>query len=332
MHNKAYEGEYQGEKAVWLQSGNFEAAVLPEIGANLIAYRETASGYKMIREPRPAEMDTFKRNPAVFGIPVLFPPNRYEDGLITVNGCQYVFPVNEEATGNHLHGFFFNRPWTNVQYGTDERESFVELSERVDIHHEVYQYFPHHFEISLRYALSADNGLTQRVKVTNLGNVLMPCLLGLHTSVNAPFAPESSKADCSFTVTIGNRWELNERMLPTGAVQQLDENEEKMKNEGVSPFFAAMNNHYSAEPQNGTNRMVLTDNREKVKLIYDAGTKYKHWMIWNNNLSGSFFCPEPQINMVNAPNLKLPAETTGLFMIAPGEAWSETSRLYLEKA
>ncbi len=331
MQNKAFEGEYQGEKAVWLQSGSLQAAVLPEIGANLIAYRETASGYKMIREPLPEEMETFKQNPGVFGIPVLFPPNRYEDGLITVNGCQYVFPVNEQATGNHLHGFFFNRPWTKVEYGADERESYVELSERVDVDHEVYQYFPHHFELSIRYTLS-DNGLTQQAKVTNLGNVPMPCMLGFHTAVNAPFAADSTKSDCSFTVTIGDRWELDERMLPTGNVQPLDENEMKMKKEGVSPFFAAMDNHYSAEPQNGSNRMVLTDNREKVKLIYDVGTKYKHWMIWNSNAAGSFFCPEPQINMVNAPNLKLPEETTGLLLVAPGEVWTETSRLYLEKA
>ena len=54
--------------------------------------------------------------------------------------------------------------------------------------------------------------------------------------------------------------------------------------------------------------MVLTDKRVGVRFIYDAGTGYKQWMIWNDNAEGGFFCPEPQMNMVNAPNLSLPAD------------------------
>ena len=42
------------------------------------------------------------------------------------------------------------------------------------------------------------------------------------------------------------------------------------------------------------------------------------------------FCPEPQINLVNAPNVDLPADDIGLFGLAPGEIWEATSRLYLK--
>lgn len=328
---KAFEDTYQGEKAVWLQAGRYEAAVLPEIGANLIAFRDTASGYRFLREPALEEMDSFKALPYAHGIPVLFPPNRFEDGKFPWNGATYRFPLNEDKLGNHLHGFLYNIPWTVEQYGTTANSSYVTLAQMVDASHPVYRYWPHAFTFRLTYTLTED-GLGQHVLIRNDGPELMPCLLAFHTAINAPFAPGSTADDCSFMMTIGKRREMNERMLPTGKFQPLKPEEETMKSGGLSPFFEPMDNHYTVEPQNGRNRMELTDARLGVKLIYDAGTSYKHWMIWNNNATGGFFCPEPQTNLVNAPNLDLPSEETGLFSLAQGEIWEATSRLYCIKA
>ncbi|MNW64565.1 hypothetical protein D3C74_428610 [compost metagenome] len=65
------------------------------------------------------------------------------------------------------------------------------------------------------------------------------------------------------------------------------------------------------------------------KLVYDVGTSYKHWMIWNNNACNEFFCPEPQMNLVNAPNVEgISAEESGLVGLQPGELYEQTSRLY----
>jgi aldose 1-epimerase len=64
-------------------------------------------------------------------------------------------------------------------------------------------------------------------------------------------------------------------------------------------------------------------------LVYDAGSSYKQWMIWNNKANPGFFCcPEPQVNLVNAPNMEMPPEDIGLFALAPGELLEETSLLY----
>jgi aldose 1-epimerase len=52
-------------------------------------------------------------------------------------------------------------------------------------------------------------------------------------------------------------------------------------------------------------------------------------MIWNHFKRGEFFCPEPQMNLVNAPNMDLPAEEIGLKSLAPGEIWEETGRIYV---
>jgi len=325
----AYEGTYQGEKAVWLKAGRYEAAVLPEIGGNCIAFRDTETGYRFLHEPTPEEMESFKARPWIHGIPILMPPNRYEDGKFPWNGKTYQFPVNEASTGNHLHGFVSDTPWEVEDYGQSKHESFVTVTLTVGEGHPVYAYLPHKFTLKLRYSLSAD-GLSQQLFVRNDGSDRMPCLIAFHTAVNAPFAQGGSAKDYRVKLTIGDRWELSERMLPTGRFQPLTAEEEQLRGEGVYPFYAAMDNHYTAVPQNGRNRMELTDTKLGVTLVYDVGASYKQWMIWNNGATEGFFCPEPQINLVNAPNVSLPADEIGLFSLEPGEIWEESARLYVK--
>jgi aldose 1-epimerase len=323
----AHETTFNGEKAICLQYGRYEAIALPECGGNLIAFRDTEAGFHFLHEPAADEMDAFFAKPTSYGIPFLFPPNRYEDGKFPWNGKVYQFPINETERNNHLHGFFHQIPWKVESFYSNSFESRLTMVQTVDPDHSAYTYFPHTFTIRLSYALS-ENGLHQHVMVKNEGDEPMPCLLAFHTAINVPFAKDSSPEDYRLKVTIGNRWEMNERMLPTGRFQPLSEQEEQMKNEGVYPFFAAMDNHYTAAPVNGSNRMELTDLRLIVTRVYDAGTAYRNWMIWNNNATVGFFCPEPQINVVNAPNTKLSKEESGLISLQPGEIWEETSRLY----
>ncbi len=45
MINKSYQGLYFKESAIYLQAGKYEAIVLPEIGGNLIAFRDTERPY-----------------------------------------------------------------------------------------------------------------------------------------------------------------------------------------------------------------------------------------------------------------------------------------------
>ncbi|GGG12006.1 aldose 1-epimerase [Paenibacillus aceti] len=327
--NQAFRGDYQGEPAVWLRYGKYEAALLPGIGGNLIAFRDIEHGYRFLREPAEGEMEDFKSNPGAHGIPILFPPNRYEDGKFPWKGKVYQLPINEPATGNHLHGYLHTSAWEVVDLGQTAEESYAVVRITVDEQHFMYQYLPFKFTVKLKYSLS-DAGLSQQLFVRNEGEAEMPCLFAFHTAVNAPFAPNSAESDCSMKLTIGERWELNERQLPTGRYQVLTEGEQLMRTSGVFPYFTSLDNHYTAVPQNGRNRMELSDARQGVTLVYDVGTSYKQWMIWNNGAGGGFFCPEPQINLVNAPNMNLPADEIGLFSLAPGEIWEETARFYLK--
>jgi aldose 1-epimerase len=327
--NYAKEGTYQGESAVLLKFGRYSAVLLPRIGSNLISFRDDENDYQLLREPKEEEFASFVERPMIHGIPVLFPPNRFDGGRFTFNGRDYVFPVNEPATGNHLHGFVYNCPWEVKSFGTDATSSYVTAILRFDEQHPSYVYFPHTFTLSLTYILT-EEGLTQTFSAHNEGPDELPFMLGYHTAVNAPFAPGSTIEDIDVLLTIGERWQLGGRMLPTGQSQALDAGEQALKSGAGNPYYADMDNHYSSVPQDGRNIMVLTDNKAKVRLVYDAGLKYKHWMVWNNQSNGKFFCPEPQTNLVNAPNSTLPAEVSGLFGLKSGEVWSETSRMYVE--
>ncbi|WP_098748319.1 aldose 1-epimerase [Paenibacillus sp. EZ-K15] len=327
----AYEGVYHNERAVYLRAGGYEAIMLPDIGGNLISFRDLDKGYRFLHEPTPEEMPGFKARPMIHGIPVLFPPNRYKDGNFRWNGKVHQLPVNEEATGHHLHGFLYNIPWEVDEYGHSEQEAYVTVSVRVDERHPVFRSFPFRFHIQLRYGLSRQ-GLSQRVTITNTGQEAMPCLLAFHTSINAPFTNGGDARDYRLKLTVGQRWELDGRMLPTGSYQELSTNEQAMQGAGVYPFFESMDNHYTAVAQNGRNRMELTDGAEKLTLVYDVGTSYKQWMIWNNEATEGFFCPEPQINLVNAPNMDMEAEEIGCFSLEANEIWEETSRLYVKES
>ncbi|WAH44538.1 aldose 1-epimerase [Alicyclobacillus fastidiosus] len=329
MANRVREMTYHGERAVCLQYGPFQAIVLPDIGANLISFRDVERGLSFLREPTADEMPQFKAFPTQHGIPVLFPPNRFEDGSFPIGEYTYHLPINEPNRNNHLHGFLHSVAWDVTATGEGDHDSFVVLTLVVDEGHPVYNAFPHRFRMDIEYRLSS-SGLRQTVSVENEGTSPMPCMLGFHTAINVPFSARSTERDYVFTATVGNRFEMSERMLPTGNYLDLTPAERMMQTSGISPFFEPMDNHYTARPEQGRNCATVTDRRENIRLVYDVGVKYRHWMIWNNEAGGSFFCPEPQINVVNAPNLHLPCEETGLVVLEEGETWSETSTLFVE--
>lgn len=323
----AKQGKYESENAILLKHGSYSAVLLPRIGGNLVSLRDDDRGYRFIREPEGADWTSFLKYPMVHGIPVLFPPNRYDAGAFEFDGRAYSFPINEQLTGNHLHGFVYQSPWEVISFESTNEKSTVTVKLRFDEKHPDFSYFPHQMTLLQTYSLS-DNGLTQYFEAVNESAEALPFMLGFHTSLNAPFASGSSVSDLECGLSISDRWELNERMLPTGTALPLDEGEMLLKESKGNPYFTSLDHHYSAS-DTGTNAMTLHDKRENVTFVYEAGEAYKHWMVYNAAANGKFFCPEPQTGMVNAPNVKLPAETTGLVRLEPGQKWTAVSRMYI---
>ncbi|MCL6454258.1 MAG: aldose 1-epimerase [Alicyclobacillus sp.] len=327
---KAFEATFHGEYAVVLQWGPLQATVLPAVGANLISLRDSDNRFQLLHEPRADEMDVFRQTPYLYGIPVLMPPNRYDGGTFSFAGKRVQLPVNEPQTRTHLHGVLYDTAWDVQAFGNNHAEAFVTLSVRVDERHPVYAHWPFRFTMALRYSLSAF-GLSQHVLVRNDGPGPMPCLIGFHTAINAPFAPDGDAADYRCRISIGERWELDDRGLPTGNRLRLRPLEQDLRNVGVYPFSEPMDHHYTAHPRQGSNRMELWDMRRDVTLVYDVGPMYRQWMVWNHYAKPGFFCAEPQVNVVNAPNVALPPEEIGFYAIRPGETWDAHARLYVRE-
>ena len=84
--------DWHGLQAVEFGKGDYEALLIPGFGANLVRLANVRLGVEILRTPAADEIETFKGRPHVFGLPVLFPPNRIADGTFTFGGRTYHLP------------------------------------------------------------------------------------------------------------------------------------------------------------------------------------------------------------------------------------------------
>lgn len=322
------EADFYGERAIVLHWRNMQAIVLPDFGANVVSYRDLEHGFALLHEPKAHEMADFKRAPYLYGIPILLPANRYDGGIIRYAGKRIQLPVNEVDRQTHLHGMLYDFSWGIKDSGGGTDESYVVLSVQVTKESPLYLQWPFCFTVELTYELN-EYGLSQHLLVRNDGDAPMPCLFGFHTAINAPFVENGNAEDYRCRISIGERWELDHRGLPTGLRLSLNDYEQMMRDNGAYPFAVPMDNHYTALPSHGYNRMELLDTKNDVTLVYDVDANFRQWMVWNNDARSGFFCAEPQVTIVNAPNVNLPCEEIGLFPIKPKEVWEAHSRLYV---
>ena len=91
------------EYSLTIENGDWSAVIDLAHGANCIELKNKRYGASLLREPpKNGELD----NPYLYGMPLLFPVNRIENGTFEFEGRRYVFPINEPSTGCHLHGEF----------------------------------------------------------------------------------------------------------------------------------------------------------------------------------------------------------------------------------
>lgn len=326
--------KWNGEDAVRFFAGGYEALIIPGIGANLIELKDSARGLSILRVP-PDDIEFFKAKAQVYGIPVLFPPNRIEDGTFKAAGRVYNFPINEPKNNNNLHGFFKWRPFkvTRMETLGDDTAS-VEVAFINDSTTDLYEIFPHEFEFKMLYTLSKD-GLNQRITIKNNSDSPMPMGQGFHIAFNVPFSENGSAEDCRLKASVGDEWELSNRLLPTGKIIPLEGNVKMLREDGMPPQGFPIEKHFMAKPLilNGSefNGAIIEDRSIGLKLVYKTGIGYKHWLIWNGPGDKGFICPEPQTWMTNAPNVNLPHELTGFRLLTPGEIWEENCSIYIEK-
>lgn len=308
--------DFPDHTLVFLSCGPYEAAAVPDLGAQVISLRK--NNVPILHEPRTqADLST----PTSYGLPVLFPPNRIDKGRFMCAGKVYQFPINEPERNNSLHGFLHTRPWTV------EESTPTHLVMRFDGNSstDFYRYLPVTFTVRLCYDLT-EEGLFQRIEVQNTDTFPMPLGLGFHSAF-------ALTPDMKIKVSVGQRIELNERALPTGKVRDLAE-EKPLREEGLDPTAWDMDDHYTVEPLLLCGRRyhgaVLEDSTRTV--YYEVDQFYRHWMIWNCHQDGSFICIEPQNWRINAPNLVAAlGSQSGFDVLAPQEKVTAKAHLFCEE-
>ncbi|MFZ4455928.1 MAG: aldose 1-epimerase [Bacteroidales bacterium] len=325
---------WNGFEAISLETNTYEALLIPSVGANLIKLYNKEKNINILRTPSEEEIETFCSRPQIFGIPVLFPPNRIADGTYSYEGRKYCFPITLPAQNNYHHGILKSEPFVVTDTRIGESSVEVEVSFFSNsINNAIFVDFPHEFVCKIRYTLS-DEGLTQTVTFDNLSDNKMPLGVGYHTPILVPFAEGSKAEDYKILLSVGKRWELDERGLPTGNLLNLSAEVTCLRQGGIAPTGKpiewAMTDEailVDGEPYHGA---VLTDTRTNTRVFYEVDEQFKHWTFWNNGGDVAWACPEPQTWAINAPNLDLPDEITGFQVVAPGQSWSGTTKLYVK--
>jgi aldose 1-epimerase len=327
--------KWYGVDVVLLETTSYEAIIVPSMGANVIKLLHKKTGVNVLRTPKEDEVQNFLVRPHVYGLPVLFPPNRIEDGTYTYAGKKYTFPITMVADNHYHHGILKSQAFT-VSHAQKNEES-VELeavfySNRVN--DTIFVNFPHEFMCKMRFVLS-EEGLEHTISFTNLSTEPMPLGVGFHTTLAFPFTEDGQKSDYKLFLSAGQRWEQSERGLPTGKLLDLTSDESSLRKDGFNPTGKALEWHFVdkglAVEEDEFHGTILTDTKKNISVFYEVDQEFKHWTLWTHDGNVDWLCPEPQTFCDNAPNMTLPSEKTGMQAVAAGETWNGVSKLYVKQ-
>lgn len=299
-------------KIVSIRSGSWEAEFAVDCGANMYRLNYIPGDFEILRSPE--SLDDLYKMPEFFGIPVLFLPNRIGGGKFSRHGINYKFPVNDPERDNHLHGPLLGKPWRLTETGDD----YVEMA----YDHTATAGYPHDFTMSMRYTF-VGNEVIQDFTIRNRGDLTMPFGLGFHTVFRmTPDAVARISAGRGY-------WEID--MLPWHPTGRLVPWDDKLP---VYTDAARATGHcpMTTEVYNGKSLhgAVIEYPAAGYRLFYESDDNYSQWCLFNNGGGKGYFCPEPMTWMVNAPNLNLPDEVTGILDIAPGGVWQAQTKIRIE--
>ena len=178
---------------------------------NLIRLRHRRTEMEIFRFPVPEK--ELAEYPAVFGMPLLLPPNRIRDGRFSAGGHNFCFPINEPATACFLHGVLLGRPFKLEEVEENSSVLRFRVSCAFPDGERRFPGFPCEFTAEIVYELTA-GALSHRLTVRNRGRAAMPLGVGFHTAF---CTPESEKIRLEIPVDSRGAWEVDPlRRLPSG--------------------------------------------------------------------------------------------------------------------
>lgn len=323
---------HKGAEVVELAAEGYYAIVAHGLGSNVLRFRDENRGMEIFRYNGSVSLGEIMNAPEIWGLPTLYLPNRFENGIVKTSDGLYRFPVNEERFGNHLHGFIQKRAYTVKEMGTNGKSAYVVNEFVYDEKDFFFNCFPLKFTVQIRIELS-DKGLTHTITLINQSDKMMPISIATHTTINAPFVDGGLQENIRLQVPVKEHILFNKsKWLPTGKRAKLTAYDEQYV-KGTCPVLRDIcNDMYSAgtveldgKPFYGT---VMTDMASGKKICNEVEDKYKFWIVWNHNGFMNYFCPEPMTAQVNAPNLDMPSDLSGYEELAPGNSYSATQRFF----
>ena len=156
---------------------------------------------------------------------ILFPfPNRLKKGQYSVKKKDYQFPVNDPATGNAIHGFIANRPFTILEINEGKKSASVTA---------VYEHtpgkkndpYPFHFRFEIRYSMNEDHCFRIDFRLHNLSEQKIPVGVGWHPY----FRIEKKVEDVRLKLPKVEQIEIDKKMIPTGKQRKYSEFEKFTK-------------------------------------------------------------------------------------------------------
>lgn len=300
-----------------LRADGYEAWVLPAMGGNVLRFAHEGLGVEALRVP--ADAKALRAAPAVYGTPLLFPPNRIFGGAFTFEGRAYRFPINEPSRNSFIHGFLMETPMMIAEAGSGGDEVMLSLLYRAtaDV---PYGTFPHAFSVRLALRLGA-GGLSQAVTVTNESREAMPVGLGFHTAF---YIPRARRADFRVRAPVGREWLTDPSTIrPNGRYAEGTPLHAALNNEGLPPLDAPVSNLFERAPGAAS----VLDLGRGTEICYRADDAYRFWMLWNQAAQADHFCIEPMTWTVDAPNSPLPPQESGFDSLPPGKARTLVTRL-----
>lgn len=325
--------EFNGIPVVKFSAGGYTAMLAYEIGSNVIRLHDDKNGIEFFRFNEKNTADVIRQSSEVWGLPTLYLPNRFADGILKTSDAVYQLPVNEKAPyNNHIHGFIHKRLHTVSEHYANENCAVVKTKYIYDESDEFFSFLPVKFIAEYTFTLS-ERGLEHKVIITNISDKVLPISLATHTTINAPFVDGGKQEDIRLTVPAIKRCELNERCLPTEKLLDLSDTDKEYIVGKRKPVLQVVDNEmYTAgcteldgKPFHG---VIAEDVSNGKKIGYEVSDEYKFWIIWNDRGFNRYFCPEPMTAMIDAPNLSLPADVTGYREIGPEETFEAKQRFF----
>jgi aldose 1-epimerase len=332
--NFAEKVSWKGMDCIQLVAGGYRALIAPGIGSNVLRLQDEKNGVEFFRWQEENTPEDIKASPEVWGLPTLYLPNRFADGVLKTSDATYQLPVNEAAPyHNHIHGFLHKREHTVIAYSANKDGAWLRTAYVYNEEDPFFQYLPLPFTAEFFFVLS-EYGLEYRFSIINQSQKKLPISVATHTTIAAPFVTGAKEEDIRIQVPITEKWTLSDRCLPTGEILPLTDYD-KAYAEGTScPVKRVVDNDmYTAStlpekfgrPFRGVKMLDIASGKG---IGYGVSNCYQFWILWNDRGEKHYFCPEPMTAMIDAPNLELPAEKTGYQELGSGEIFHAAQHFF----